>query len=117
VNLLADENVDRPIVERLRREGHQVRYIVEIQKGVSDDEVLDAANSEHSILITADKDFGDLIFRQNRVAAGILLIRLEGLPAERKAEVVAGAIVEHGAELSGAFTVVSRGSIRIRRRS
>jgi predicted nuclease of predicted toxin-antitoxin system len=117
VNLLADENVDRPIVERLRRDGHHVQYIVEMQTGVSDDEVLDEANSAHSILITADKDFADLIFLQNRIAEGILLIRLQGLSAERKAEVVASAILQHGPELSGAFTVVSRSSIRIRRKN
>lgn len=63
MNFLADENVDRQIVERLRYVGFNVRYIAETAAGISDDEVLDLANSEESLLLTADKDFGELVFR------------------------------------------------------
>lgn len=63
MNFLADENVDRQIVERLRCVGFNVRYIAETDAGISDDEVLDLANSEESLLLTADKDFGELVFR------------------------------------------------------
>jgi len=44
VNFLADENVDRQIVERLRQEGHNVEYVAEIYSGITDDEVLEMAN-------------------------------------------------------------------------
>jgi hypothetical protein len=40
VKFLADENVDRQIVERLRQEGHNVEYVAEIDSGITDDEVL-----------------------------------------------------------------------------
>jgi hypothetical protein len=66
VKFLADECVDRQIVDRLRREEHEVRYVVEMEPGISDDEVLNLANLEKSILLTADKDFGELIFRQGK---------------------------------------------------
>jgi hypothetical protein len=46
MKLLADESVDRPIVERLRHEGHNVLYIAELAPSISDDEVLDLANDE-----------------------------------------------------------------------
>jgi predicted nuclease of predicted toxin-antitoxin system len=58
MNFLADESVDYQIVDRLRQEGHLVRYIAEMEAGISDDVVLNLANKEASLLLTADKDFG-----------------------------------------------------------
>ena len=46
MNLLADESVDGPIVERLRQAGHRVWYVAEMQPGISDDAVLDWVNRE-----------------------------------------------------------------------
>jgi predicted nuclease of predicted toxin-antitoxin system len=63
LNFLADENLDRQIVERLRQDGYTVWYIPEMEPGISDDEVLDLANQEGALLLTSDKDFGELVFR------------------------------------------------------
>jgi len=112
LNLLADENVDRQIVERLRHDGFDVRY--KTDAGISDDEVLDLANREESLLLTADKDFGELVFRLKKITVGVLLIRLAGLTPERKGEIVVGTINKHGNELLNAFSVVTIGAIRIR---
>jgi len=57
-------------------------------------EVLNQTNLEKSILLTADKDFGELIFRQDKVAKGVILVRLAGLSPEVKEEVVIGAIAQ-----------------------
>ncbi|MDD5474086.1 MAG: DUF5615 family PIN-like protein [Candidatus Methanoperedens sp.] len=114
MNFLADENVDRQIVERLRHEGFDVRYIAETDSGISDDEVLDLANREESLLLTADKDFGELVFRQRKITGGVVLIRLAGLTPARKAEIVFDTINKHGTELLNAFSVVTIGAIRIR---
>lgn len=115
MNLLADESVDRPIVERLRQEGHTVHYIAEMEPGISDDEVLEIAHNEVAPLLTADKDFGELVYRQHRLMTGVILIRLAGLSPLHKAEIVALAITQHQAELSQVFAVVTPGAIRIRR--
>lgn len=114
MNFLADENVDRHIVERLRHEGFDVRYIAETDAGISDDEVLDLANIEESLLLTADKDFGELVFRLKKITVGVVLIRLAGLTPERKAKIVVETINKHGTELLNAFSVVTIGAIRIR---
>ncbi len=55
---LADESVDREIVERLRGEGHDVLYVAEMEPGITDDEVFERANATGRILVTCDKDFG-----------------------------------------------------------
>ena len=67
-------------MERLRDDGHAVVYVLEMEPGVSDDEVIQRANREAALLLTADKDFGELVFRQGRIAHGVVLIRLSGLP-------------------------------------
>lgn len=115
MNFLADERVDKQIVERLQIEGCSVLYVAEMQPGISDDVVLDLANQHSALLITADKDFGELVFRLQRLTSGVILLRLAGL--SRKAEIVILIINQHLQELIGAFTVIAPGSLRIRRKS
>jgi len=115
MNFVADESIDRQIVHRLREDGHLIFDVTEMDPGISDDEVLSKANEESAILLTADRDFGDLVFRQGRITGGIVLIRLAGLPSESKADLVATAINQHGKEFQLAFSVVTPGSIRIRK--
>ncbi len=115
MNLLVDENVDGPIVERLRQEGHSVWYVAEMEPGVLDDVVLDLANREESVLLTADKDFGELVFRQRRLVPGVVLIRLAGFAPWHKAEIVASVVNAHAKELLHAFTVITPKAVRIRR--
>lgn len=114
MNLLADESADGAVVERLRADGHDVVYVAEMRPGITDDEVLDGANRSESLLLTGDKDFGELVFRLHRVNLGVVLIRLSGLSPLPKARVVSEAIQAHGGEMVGAFTVISSGMIRIR---
>ncbi len=113
--ILADESVDQPIVDRLRLEGHDVVAVAEAFPSIADNDVLEHANSRSAILLTADKDFGELVFRQNRVHGGVVLVRLFGMLAEIKAEIVADTLRNRAAELPGAFTVISPGIVRIRR--
>lgn len=114
MKIVADEGVDRQVVEELRRENHEVTYIAELAPGVSDDDVLHVANEQDALLLTTDKDFGELVFRLNRAAAGIILMRLEGLPPRRKSAVMASAIRQHGLQMRGTFSVITPGTIRIR---
>ncbi|MCX7839148.1 MAG: DUF5615 family PIN-like protein, partial [Anaerolineae bacterium] len=72
MNFLADESVDRQIVERLRQDGHRVWYVAEMKPGISDDSVLALANQEPAILLTADKDFGEMVFRQRLYTHGVI---------------------------------------------
>lgn len=115
MNLFADESVDESIVRRLRTDGHQVSYVAEMEPGISDGTVLMYANREQAVLLTADKGFGELIFRQQRSNVGVVLIRLAGLSPASKAEIVSSCFDSHSAELPRAFTVISPQAIRIRR--
>ena len=115
MKLLADENVDRPIVTRLRADGHVVIYVLELAPSIPDPEVASLAARESALLLTSDKDFGELMFRQRRAAQGVVLIRLSGLSADLKAALVASALRGHAAELPGNFAVITPGGVRIRK--
>lgn len=115
MTFVADESVDRQIVEAVRGLGFDVLFIAESDPGIADDEVLSRAERRGSVLLTADKDFGELVFRQRRLHTGVLLFRLAGFPPEAKAQIAATAIESHARELHMAFAVLTDKSLRIRR--
>jgi predicted nuclease of predicted toxin-antitoxin system len=115
VIFVCDEGVDRLIVEQLRSDGHKVTYIAEVSPSVPDDEVLREANARGAVLVTADKDFGELVFRLGQLSTGVLLIRLHDLHTNDRARLVGAVVREHGAELTGAFSVLSPTKLRIRK--
>jgi predicted nuclease of predicted toxin-antitoxin system len=92
LRFLCDADVDRPLVDLLRLEGYDVLSVAEIRKDSSDEEVLELANDSDAILITRDKGFGELVFRQRLSAQGVLLLRLTGLGSLALTTVLAGHI-------------------------
>jgi predicted nuclease of predicted toxin-antitoxin system len=115
LNWVLDENVDRVIVNRLRELGEEVVYVADVDPSISDEEVLERAREDDAILLTADKDFGELVFRRRLVSAGVILLRLAGLEPDEKAAVVEHLLNAHGTDLHGNFTVVAENGVRIRR--
>ncbi len=115
MNLLADEGVDKPIVDLLRNNGFDVVYILETNQGADDEFILAKANAEERILLTQDKDFGELVFRLKNTHYGVILIRLEGCKSLLKAQIVLNVLVEHKDEIIKSFTVIQPNVIRIRK--
>ena len=115
MNLIVDENVDKLIVDSLRQDGHNVLYVAEFAPSIDDETVLAQANQNGALLITEDKDFGEIIFRQGRIHTGVVLIRLDGLSKQAKARIVSTIFVNQGTQLLNAFSVISPGRVRIRR--
>lgn len=77
MRLLADENFNRLEVEMLRSRGHDLVWIEEETRGIADQAVLSRATIEGRIFLTCDKDFGDLVFRDNLKAPfGVILFRI-----------------------------------------
>jgi predicted nuclease of predicted toxin-antitoxin system len=110
--IVADESVDFRIVKELRRLDVKVFAICEELPSISDKMVLDIATSKNSILITEDKDFGELVFRLNFLHKGIVLIRMG--KAEFNLAKVAEVIVSHYDELYGKFSILSEKKLRIK---
>jgi predicted nuclease of predicted toxin-antitoxin system len=66
VRWLADECIDATLVSHLRARGHDVVYMAEIAPAANDAEILARARSDARLLLTEDKDFGDLVPAQRR---------------------------------------------------
>ena len=113
MRLLADECIERTIVEHLRSQEFTIDYVAENFSGIDDERVLEMARLSHAILLTADKDFGEIVFRQRLASAGVILIRLHGLRTSSKAEIIADALREYPNEMDGKFVVISPTAVRI----
>jgi predicted nuclease of predicted toxin-antitoxin system len=75
VRWLVDECVEAALVGMLRQSGHEALYVSENSPRATDIDVINRAERDHRLLLTEDKDFGDLVFRQARPVPGIVLIR------------------------------------------
>ena len=116
MRFLLDENVDVRLADYLSRLGHEVATLFHrFPKPLSDREVLSLSVSEDRILVTYDRHFGDLVFRQLQPHAGLILMRLSGLPFESKAEAISNLLEQSGHDL-GHFFVLTPGGFRIRDR-
>ncbi len=114
MKFVADKNLDFPIVQILRNNGHELIYILESYSGIKDDEVLRIANEAEAILLTQDKDFGELVFRLKHIHKGVILVRLDGKKPKEKAEIVLSIIEKHKNQLTNAFTVIYEDFVKIR---
>jgi predicted nuclease of predicted toxin-antitoxin system len=114
LKFLADECCDTGIVTSLRADGHDVLYILEEKTGVSDDEVLLEAYNEGRILLTEDKDFGELVYRLKKSSKGIILIRINVKERHMKWPCLKKLIENYSDRLSGHFVVINTKKFRFR---
>ena len=114
MRFLLDESADLPLADYLRAKGHDVTTIVEdYTHSIKDTEVLSIAVSEQRILITNDKDFGELVFHRSLPHRGIILFRLEEEPISLKEQWL-DRVLRQYKEVADFLVITERG---IRRRS
>ena len=114
MNFLIDENIPYDAVAALREKGHDVVWIREVARGSADKEVLARAEEEKRILITLDKDFGELAFHSYlSVSCGIILFRIPMPSSSYMAKFVV-TVIESRSDWSGHFAVVEENRIRMR---
>ena len=114
MRFLADENISRLVIERLRANGFDVDFIGETRSGAPDVAVLEIADAAGCILITEDRDFGEMVIRQRLAARGVVLLELDRLSNAAEADLVAEVVATHSNKLLGNLVVVEPGRIRIR---
>lgn len=107
-------SIGAAVVRYLREQGFDVISVSEALPQAIDQDILQYAVSDRRIVITNDKDFGDLVFRDGREHVGILLLRLADDRARTKIRIVASVIHEHIDKLADHFVVATERDIRIR---
>lgn len=110
---LANENVPGEVVDAVRQAGHDLGWVTESSPGADDDSVLAMSIAEQRVLVTFDKDFGHMAFRQGKAAAcGVILFRLRmrspGYISQFMATVLAQPMT-----WEGNFSVAQEGKLRV----
>jgi len=112
LRLLADENVQRELVQGLRQAGHDVSVIGGEQASSPDEDVLALATVERRVLITYDRDFGSLLVREGqRAPAGVVYLRLSRLAID---QTLARLLAVFEQDVTGALVVIGAGKDRKR---
>jgi predicted nuclease of predicted toxin-antitoxin system len=114
MRLFLDENVSPIIGDALRAAGHDVSMAADVCPGAPDDEVVRLAQAEGRVLVTEDKDFGDLAVRQRKRPPGLIrLALLRWSPAQKAARLVA-VLGSDGGRVQSAILTVEPGRVRRR---
>lgn len=115
MRFLIDECAGPGLARWLVGNGHDVFSVFDQARGANDEELLIYANREDRIVIPADKDFGEMVFRSRMTHRGIVLMRLDDERSANKIVVIAQLLQRYGDRLPGAFVVVSEDRIRFAR--
>ena len=115
MRFLADESCDYAVIRALRNAGHDVMAVAESNAQAPDYEVIDLADSDVRVLLTEDKDFGQLVFAHGEPSIGVVLLRY---PTGARGEIggdVVDLVAKHERHLVGSFVVVTPARVRFRR--
>lgn len=112
MKLLANAHVSRMMVEFLLQEGHDCVHTDVIQPGMTDQAILKLAVEERRIIITADKDFGELVFRRLVPAVGVILLRLRASSEQERMMLLRKNWPSIASCVEGHFVVVNNRSVR-----
>jgi predicted nuclease of predicted toxin-antitoxin system len=113
VRLVADENCDFSVVVDLRLAGYNVVSISELMAGADDETVIDFARSERRLLVTEDKDFGQLVFAAAKENSGVILIRYPASARSALTGAVLKLLSDNGKNLYSRFAVLEPGRVRL----
>ncbi len=113
MKFLVDECVGPTVATWLKQNGYDAVSIYDNVPGINDDLVLQKALSENRILITSDKDFGEMIFKNRKQHCGVILLRLIDERPVSKINVLKSVLQSHHQEISGNFVVATEKTVRI----
>ncbi|MFN3756975.1 MAG: DUF5615 family PIN-like protein [Flavobacterium sp.] len=112
--IIADENIPLPIIKALQLNGIETLSIFEQFRGISDVEIVKLAQNPPKIIITEDKDFGDLVFAYNQTQVSVILLRYHYTELETITSILLKFLQNHTID-PFSFVVISTKNIRIRK--
>ena len=112
MRFLVDECTGPAVAAWLRDQSHEVFSVYEEARGMADQDVLSKAHAEDWILVTNDKDFGEMVYRERKPHCGVILLRLNDERASSKTDAVRKLLASYADRLRDAFVVVTETQIR-----
>jgi predicted nuclease of predicted toxin-antitoxin system len=113
IRFLADESCDFSIVTALRDNRYDVLAVIDRMPGATDQQVIELALAEQRVLLTEDKDFGQLVFAAGKAGGGVIFIRYPANLRKELSERVLELVNREGDRLQHAFAVIQPGRVRI----
>lgn len=113
LKFMIDVGVGKKVEQWLGEQGYDVKTVRSFAPKAEDVEILKIAESESRIVVTMDKDSGELVYRSGKAHAGVLILRLEDATGNEKADVVKKILSEHSDKIHGRFCVFQAGRLRI----
>jgi predicted nuclease of predicted toxin-antitoxin system len=101
------------LVEELRKAGHDVAWVREINRAMPDPDIVDLSIREDRIILTADKGFGTMVFYLGKSCPGVILTRIRNLTLRNHR--VLSVLAERGGGLRGNFSVITDSAVRMRK--
>lgn len=105
MKFITDENLGIQVPQYLRSLGYDVISVIEVALSKPDPDILNIANKENRILLTTDKDFGELVFKEKLIHSGVILLRLKDESVRNKKRVLLREL-KSGKNFEGKFTRV-----------
>ncbi len=115
MRFLVDECTGPAVARWLRSEQHEVFSVFNEAHGMDDDQILEKAYTENWILITVDKDFGEMVYRQRRLHRGVIFMRLDNQRDSNKIAILRRLLENHIDRLADRFVVVTETQVRFAR--
>ncbi len=112
LKFLADENIPLDIVGILKKDGINIISITEVGLGLEDEAILKLANKEDMVIITFDKDFGELVFKARKKSKGIILLQLHPQTISYVVSILRN-VLTLNINFSKSFLVVETGRVRV----
>jgi predicted nuclease of predicted toxin-antitoxin system len=112
IKFLADVNVEKQIVDFLKERRMDIKWVAEINKQMSNGELMRLSKREKRILITNDKDFGEIVFLQRRLTAGIILFRIKSQDTNKKVKMLKTLLEVYFKKIKNHFVVITEDKIR-----
>ncbi|MEW5920430.1 MAG: DUF5615 family PIN-like protein [Bacillota bacterium] len=107
LSFLADVNVEKMIIETIKEFYYDVKCVSEIKPNMLDEDVIKLANFEKRVLITNDKDFGELIYRQNLLSSGVIMFRIKGHNTREKINIFRKLLLSYNDKLCGYLVIIT----------
>jgi predicted nuclease of predicted toxin-antitoxin system len=112
MRFLVDESTGPTVAEWLRQQGHEVFSVYDEARGMDDSGIIQKACSEDWILMTNDKNFGEMVYRERHPHKGVVLLRLDDERADVKIRTINRLLKGYIDRLPGQFVVVTESKIR-----
>lgn len=113
IQFITDMGVGTSVENHLKELRYNVISIRDLRRTMADEEILQIAKESNSVVITLDKDFGELVYKQGKGHTGVILLRIENADPAERIQTIDFILENFSNEIIGRFSVFKKGRLRI----